>query len=125
MSTIYRSRTVIEDAFYQVDFTTFGIQLTKLTSEETMLLPLTHWVYLYENMYLEGSDYNNYVKRMDVVNQQLTMPILPQGIVMNNGNDQLFTDYDANPTTIHTCKYVPYMGLNESFNYCFECGKKQ
>jgi hypothetical protein len=122
MSTIFRSRAVTEDDYYEVDFTTFGISLTKITKNEaTSLFLITNWVYLLAGQYLEGSDHNNYVKRMDVV-----LPTSTQQLEFNlDTNPEYETRIGYDPVVTHECTFVKYTGLSESFNHCSDCGKKQ
>lgn len=128
MSTIFRSRAVSEDGYYQIDFNTFGISLTKITLADTLLLPMSHWVYLLINQYIEGSDYHNYNKRMDVGGLQQPTGLYSWEIAYKSVPivipDSFKLEWDS-PKQEHKCKFVPYVGLIESFNHCESCGKKQ
>lgn len=140
MPTTFRSRAVSEDGYYEIDFTTFGISLTKITRDEWLLLPKNRGVHLLTNQYIEGSDFSNYVKRMDVGGlQPPTGLVSPFGITyisdpylkddewfLTNGSNVVYNGESPKFVTLeHKCEFVPYVGLIESFNHCESCGKKQ
>jgi len=96
--TIFMSRTVSEEGFYQVDFNTLGIFLTKISKEETNEIPYTHWVYMVPFQYIEGNNINSWCKKQS---SDLSIKIEPT----------------------HTCNFTEYQGLFETGKFC-SCGKQ-
>ncbi len=95
---MFKSRVVTEDGFYEINFTSHGIDLTKISKEETNEIPYSHWMYLFASQHIEGIDIHNC--------KRITPEI------------KLFQKDD------HKCDFKPYIGLYEVYSIC-DCGERK
>ena len=128
-----RSRTVSTSSHYEIDITSHGIHLTQLTNQEMADIinknTFSHWTYLVCGSYLEGNNYNDLIKRKELLNS-LTIPgsIIVDGINIEPGT---IISINPNPISkptsdIHICiDFKFYQGLVESYEYCIICDKKR
>lgn len=108
---MFKSRTVDEEGYYELEFNSQGFHLTKISHEEVKSLPIQYWVYMSPGQYVEGDDINTWRKRpfiWDLIEAKSFKEDKPEQTVQQ-----------------HVCKFEEYHGLFEVNKVCTICGKNE